>query len=186
MVKKIILVFLIITISLNAKHIPFKKYFKEYSDYYFDDEVDYNWFIAQSEQESRFNSLAISPVGAKGLMQIMDFTWHDLTKKNLDIYSPKYNIKYGIKYDKQMWNIYKAPRPMIDRISFMFGSYNAGAGHIIKAQEEAQKQGLNPNLWTSIVNTLHLITGHHSKETITYVKRIKKYYEKYKNKKSLF
>ena len=61
-----------------------------------------------------------------------------------------------------------------DRINFMFGSYNAGKGNIIKAQRIAKKEGLNSNLWKSIEPTLRRVTGRRSNETITYVKRINK------------
>lgn len=175
--KLLLIIFMCSTIYAK---VPFEKYFKKYSEYYFKhDNIDYYWFVAQAKQESRFDSLAVSYVGASGIMQIMPLTWKDLTNNIFNVQSPKYNIKYGIKYDKKMWNIYKAPRPKIDRISFMFGSYNAGAGNIIKSQKKAQNQGLNPNIWTSIKQTLYLITGNHSKETLTYVKRIKKYYKQY-------
>ena len=174
-ILKCILLLLILSSSLQAKY-PFEKYFKRYSAKYFNKNFDYYWFIAQSKQESAFNPNAISYVGAEGLMQIMPNTWNDLTNNIFDVKSPKYNIKYGILYDRKMWNIYKAPRPFIDRISFMLGSYNAGAGNIIKAQKLAEKNSANPNIWHNIINTLPKITGKHSKETILYVKKIKQYY----------
>ena len=45
-------------------------------------------------------------------------------------------------------------------------------GNIIKAQKKAKQIGVDPNLWRSIEVTLPKVTGKHSKETITYVKKI--------------
>jgi len=59
-----------------------------------------------------------------------------------------------------------------DRINFMFASFNAGKGNIIKAQRVAKKKGLNRNLWRSIEQTLPQVTGRHSKETIGYITKI--------------
>jgi len=63
---------------------------------------------------------------------------------------------------------------MQDRINFMFASFNAGKGNILKAQRVAKKKGLNRNLWRSIEQTLPNVTGRHSKETIGYVTKIHK------------
>ena len=171
---KYLILWLLVTTSLLSYN--YEQYFEKYSRWYFGYDFDHTWFIAQGLQESRLDSSAVSYVGASGVMQIMPGTWNDLTKNKFDVFNPQYNIMYGIKYDKRCWNIWKAPRPFEDRLKFMLGSYNAGAGHLIKAQKKALGMGLNPNSWSNIEVTLPAITGHHSKETITYVKRIFKYH----------
>lgn len=177
--NKIVIILYIIFAIYPA--VPFEKYFKKYSKYYFKNErIDYYWFVAQAKQESRFDSTAVSPVGARSIMQILPATWKDLTDNMFDIESPKYNIKYSIKYSHWLWNNWTAPRPFIDRISFMLGSYNCGLGHLLSNQKVAEEKGLNPNLWENMEKTLHYITGNkNSHETIQYVKKIKKFYKDY-------
>ena len=57
-------------------------------------------------------------------------------------------------------------------LAFMFGSYNAGKGNILKTQKIAKSKGMDPNIWSSIEKTLIRVTGRHSKETIGYVDKI--------------
>jgi membrane-bound lytic murein transglycosylase F len=109
-------------------------------------------------------------------MQIMPRTFTEITRKNHSIKGtraqPRWNIAAGIYYDRTLWNLWKAERPFFDRINFMFGSYNAGKGSILKAQKVAENKGFNPNLWKSIEPALPLVTGKRSKETIGYVRKI--------------
>lgn len=60
----------------------------------------------------------------------------------------------------------------IDRIPFMLGSYNAGPGNILEAQDLAGCSGLATNRWMSIDSSLPEITGRDAPETISYVQRI--------------
>jgi len=119
---------------------------------------------------------AKSGVGAVGLMQVMPRTYKEIQAKNPaikgNLRQPRWNIAAGIYYDRALWNLWKAERPRQDRINFMFGSYNAGKGNILKAQKAAEKRRLNPNLWESIESALPEITGKHSHETISYIEKI--------------
>ena len=45
---------------------------------------------------------------------------------------------------------------------------------MFKARKVAEAKGLNPNIWASITETLPLVTGAHSRETIGYVRKIEK------------
>jgi len=116
-------------------------------------------------------------VGAIGLMQIMPATYKEITKRNRHIKGcnndPKWNIAAGISYNRSIWNLFKADRPFQDRLDFTFGAYNAGKGNIIQAQKRAKRSGVNPNIWSSIEQTLSQVTGRHSRETLDYVRKIK-------------
>lgn len=182
------IVFILYIVIAIYPSVPFEKYFKKYGEYYFKNEkVDYYWFIAQAKQESRFDSTAVSPVGAKGLMQLIKTTFTMYEPDWNKVISPKYNIRAGIAYDKWLWNNWTAPRPFIDRVSFMLGSYNCGLGHLLSNQKLAKEKGLNPNLWKNMEKTLYHITGRkNSHETIQYVKRIKKYYKQYTHQSPSF
>ena len=85
---------------------------------------------------------------------------------------PRWNIAAGIWYDRQSFVMWRAPRPLLDKIKFMFGSYNAGGGNILRAQRLALADGLAGTLWASIEARLPAVTGRHSRETLTYVARI--------------
>lgn len=135
---------------------------------------------AQIKQESAFNPNAKSPVGAMGLMQIMPATWEEEAARiglppNSNPYDVENNIAVGCSYMGIRMAKWGSPRPDIDRICLALASYNAGFGHLLKAQRLAG--GVND--YASIIARLPEVTGHHSKETIQYVERILKYYNEY-------
>ena len=156
--------------------VKYDKYFSKYSKRYFGPGFDWRYFKAQAIAESRLKADAKSRVGALGVMQIMPETFKEIARKEPTIKGtrkqPRWNIAAGIYYDRMIWKTWKARRPFQDRINFMFGSYNAGKGNILKAQKIAEKKGLNPNLWGSIEPSLPKVTGGSSKETIGYVRKI--------------
>lgn len=154
----------------------FDKYFSKYSKRFFGAGFDWKYFKAQAVAESRLKTDARSHVGARGIMQIMPETFKEIKYKYPAIKGtdqhPRWNIAAGIYYDRTIWDLWKAPRPFNDRLNFMFGSYNAGKGNVLRAQKIAKKKGFHPNYWSSIEKTLPNVTGKHSRETIGYVKKI--------------
>jgi membrane-bound lytic murein transglycosylase F len=155
----------------------YDRYFSKYSKRNFGPGFDWRYFKAQAIAESRLKKDAQSQVGAVGIMQIMPRTYAEIVKRSRYIKGsgsdPRWNIAAGIYYNRSIWNIFKADRPFQDRLDFMFGSYNAGKGNILKAQRRTVDADLNPNLWASIEKTLPRVTGKHSRETIAYVGTIK-------------
>lgn len=152
--------------------------FRKYSKRYFGPAFDWRHFKAQAITESRLKIDARSRVGAIGLMQIMPTTFEDIRKRNRYIKGssrdPRWNIAAAVFYNRGIWNLFRAERPFRDRLDFTFGAYNAGKGNIIKAQKLAEQEGLNPNLWESVAQTLPQVTGKHSRETLGYVHTIKR------------
>jgi soluble lytic murein transglycosylase len=74
-------------------------------------------------QESLFDPLAISPSGAKGLMQLMDFTARKVSQRYRipnNVLSPRENILLGTAYLKEMIELWNG-----DWIRAI-ASYNAG------------------------------------------------------------
>lgn len=134
-------------------------------------EYDWMWFRAQCFQESRFDPRARSPVGAMGVCQLMPGTARDLRVS--DPYNANDNIYGGAKYMRRMLNIWHWERTDLQRLELAQASYNAGAGHIIRAQRicDAKKT------WDDVKVCLPQITGRHSTETIDYVERIKRWYQ---------
>jgi len=183
LIKALVMILLLMPITAHAferynRVVKYDKYFSKYSKRYFGPGFDWHYFKAQAVAESMLQADARSRVGAEGVMQIMPRTFEEITRKNPGIKGtrkqPRWNIAAGIYYNRMIWNLWKAERSYMDRINFMFGSYNAGKGNIIKAQKIAKNKGLNPNMWESIQSTLPDVTGKNSEETIGYVNKIGK------------
>ena len=130
---------------------------------------DWRYFKAQAIAESRLEENAISVAGAVGVMQVMPRTFEEIRQKNRAIQGsldqPRWNIAAGIWYDRQNFVMWRAPRALLDKIKFMFGSYNAGGGNILQAQRLALADGLVGTRWASIEARLLAVTGRHSRET---------------------
>lgn len=84
--------------------------------------VDPNLALRQLGQESRFNPAAVSPKGARGLMQLMPETAKDL---GVDPDDPYQNITGGLTYFKQM-------RDKFGSDDLALAAYNAGPGAVEK------------------------------------------------------
>lgn len=177
----ILIVFLLLPAQIEGfkrfNHVrDFDPYFKKYSKRFFGPGFNWHYFKSQAIAESGLRPGARSRVGAVGLMQIMPATYKEITRKYPYIKGsrehPRWNVAAGIYYDRQLWKTWKAKRPFEDRLAFMFGSFNAGKGNILKAQRVAAQKGLNPNLWQSMASTLPNVTGKRSRETIAYVEKI--------------
>jgi len=150
-------------------------YFRKYTKRYFGPGFEWSWFKAQAIAESNLKQNAKSWVNAKGVMQLMPQTFHEIKKKNpslVDIDEPRWNIAAGIYYDRHLYQRWKAERPFKDKISFTFASYNAGFRTIVKAQKISKSQGLNENLWHNIKRVAPKVRGWRHRETLGYVDKI--------------
>jgi membrane-bound lytic murein transglycosylase MltF len=148
--------------------------FQKYSSQY---EMDYLLMAAQAYQESGLNQDAKSEVGAIGIMQLMPQTGKE--QKVGDISELEANIHAGVKYTRFMMDQYFKDEPM-DRLNkglFTFASYNAGPARIRQLRKEAEKQGLDPNVWFG--NVEQVASERIGRETVTYVSNIYKYYVAY-------
>ena len=132
---------------------------------------------AQLYQESRLDPAAVSPVGAAGLAQFMPGTWDEVTRAlGWGVVSPhiaELAIEAGAYYMARLRRSWSAPRPADDRQHLAQASYNAGLGNLMRAQRLCG----GPRLYAAIVACLPAVTGRHSLETTTYVKRIKRWWQ---------
>ena len=186
--KKILLVILLSVICQGSavfKNTKYDNHFKKYYNKYFfmyKHLYDYKIIKAQSIQESRLDPNATSYVGARGLMQLMPGTYKELSAKTgigKNIVDIDTNIELGIYYDYKLFKQWNSNSPIEDRFKLTFASYNAGIGHILNSQKLCiKKSNIKCNYYEPVISYLPEITGRHSKETITYVKRIFEYKQK--------
>ncbi len=149
----------------------FKKYGAQYN-------VDYLLMAAQGYQESTLDQSVKSPVGAIGVMQVMPPTGKELNVGDITEIEP--NIHAGVKYMRFMMDQYFKDEPMdnLNKALMTFAAYNAGPGRLRQLRREAEKRGLNPNVWFG--NVERVASERIGRETVTYVSNIYKYYITYR------
>ena len=159
----------------RKKFLAMVEYFKKYGDQY---QLDYLLMVAQGYQESQLNQDAKSQVGAVGIMQLMPATGAE--QKVGDISQPEANIHAGVKYMRFMIDQYFKDEPMepLNKGLFAFAAYNCGPGRVRQLRKEAEKRGLDPNVWFG--NVEQVASERIGRETVTYVSNIYKYYVAYK------
>jgi len=156
---------------VNPPTKEYDRHFQEFAFIYFSGLITWPWLKAQAIAESGLVHDAVSPAGARGLMQLMPATAVEIAKHfavipNLD--DPKMNIMFGSHYLRKCWDIFKAEAGL-ERLRFALGAYNAGAGHIIAAQKLTDR----PTVWEAVSARLPEVTGErNAHETVTYVRRI--------------
>jgi membrane-bound lytic murein transglycosylase MltF len=157
--------------KLQAAVELFKKYGAQYN-------LDYLLMAAQGYQESTLDQSVRSPVGAIGVMQVMPPTGKELNVGDITEVEP--NIHAGVKYVRFMMDHYFKDEPMDDlnKGLMTFAAYNAGPGRVRQLRREAEKRGLNPNVWFG--NVERVASERIGRETVTYVSNIYKYYIAYR------
>lgn len=90
------------------------------------EKIDPIILLSLIRQESVFNPLARSPVGARGLMQIMPMTARRLRKSVRDkqLVNPQINIELGTKYMKNLLKRYDG------NLVYVLSAYNAGESRV--------------------------------------------------------
>lgn len=109
--------------------IKYQEYVERYAEEF---SLDKNLVYAIIKTESNFKENAVSSVGAKGLMQMMEKTALECNKKgefgyNIpeDLYNPEANIRLGCYYIGSLIDHYKDTQ-----LAVM--AYNAGTGNVSK------------------------------------------------------
>jgi soluble lytic murein transglycosylase-like protein len=86
--------------------------------------LDPHMIRAVMQAESAFNAMAISPVGAVGLMQLMPDVAAELGAD--DPMDPRQNVMAGSRYLRQLLNAHRG------NVKLALASYNAGPGNVAK------------------------------------------------------
>jgi soluble lytic murein transglycosylase len=85
-------------------------------------------------QESFYNPLVRSPVGATGLMQLMPPTAKEIARRihsSSNVEDPEVNIRLGTYHFRQLVNLFGGAVPLA------VASYNAGQGNVIRWRRAA-------------------------------------------------
>lgn len=131
--------------------------------------------LAITRQESEFNPQALSPAGARGLMQLMPATAQETAKKNdlsyrkESLYEPEYNMQLGSLYLARMINGFDGS--YVKAIA----AYNAGPGNVGKWLKQFGQPGKTPH---EVINWIEKIPF---TETRNYVQRVIENLEVYRS-----
>lgn len=117
--------------SIMKKLYPteYQQFVEKYSDEY---NLDKYLVYSVIKVESGFNPNAVSAVGAKGLMQLMDKTAEECSRRagfgyNIpdDLYDPEKNIRMGCCYLRTLMDTY-------GDMTLVITAYNGGTGNVRK------------------------------------------------------
>lgn len=138
---------------------------------------DFMLMIAQGYQESRLDPMARSPVGARGVMQLMPATGAEMGVR--DLHDAAQNIRGGVSYMQKLRETYfnDPAIPPIEQIKFALAGYNAGPNRINRLRQEAQANGLDPNQWFGHVE--RVVQRRVGSEPVRYVSNIFAIYAMY-------
>lgn len=115
----------------------------------------------QMLRESSGNPHAISPAGAKGLMQLMPGACQDMNVHSP--FDPDQNVKGGTEYlARQLANVRLTAKDAAltptDALRLALASYNAGFGYVRATMKECLAQQL-PLTWPNIKSLLRTVTA---------------------------
>lgn len=164
----------------NPEIVKFEKVailFRKYGSRY-----DFDWLLlaALSYQESQLDHSKRSKSGAIGIMQVLPTTASDPNVGIKNIEELENNIHAGTKYLRFVVDRYCVKSmDNLNKGLFAFASYNAGPAKVQELRTEAEKKGLDPNVW---FNNVEIVAARDTKgwETVQYVSNIYKYYIAYK------
>jgi membrane-bound lytic murein transglycosylase F len=121
----------------------YDEHFQKYTKRYFGPHFDWRWFKSQAITESNLVPGARSPMGARGLMQILPSTFAEIQASNphfVDLATPRWNIAAGIWYDRYLYG-QDAWQPLADeeQLLLAFAGYNSGLGGALRAFKATPK-----------------------------------------------
>jgi membrane-bound lytic murein transglycosylase MltF len=150
-------------------------FFQEFGRAYDFDEL---MLVAQGYQESQLDQSTLSRTGAIGLMQVLPDTGRQMDVGN--IRQARANVHAGAKYMRLMIDKYMSDATFDEqnRALFAFACYNAGPARIAQLRDEAEKEGLDENVWFD--NVERIAARRIGQETVRYVRNIYKYYVGYR------
>lgn len=157
---------------------------------------DWQLLAAIAFEESRFDTSAVSWVGARGLMQLMPKTGEIYGLNDTTITNPALNIEAATKYLSTLNSMFRSIEDKDERLKFILASYNGGQAHVIDARALAEKYGKDKSVWYGNVEEYLLLKGlpeyyndpvakygyFRGNQTVRYVNDVLRTFEKYKQR----
>jgi soluble lytic murein transglycosylase-like protein len=110
-------------------------------------------------------------------MQLMPSTFAEIQSRRTEFESidhVEWNIAAGILHDRYLWQRWKDLGTDEERRRFMFGSYNAGEGPILRARGMARQRQLDAHAWSSIEQVAPEVRRWRYRETLGYVRKVQR------------
>lgn len=172
--------------------------FRQYADTLF----DWKLLAAIAYVESKFDTTALSSMGASGIMQIMPPTYKQtLTMMGLSdtlTRSVALDIAVAVRHLNELNKRFHFINER-ERINYILGSYNGGSNHIFDAMRVARKNGVNRYNWSSLTPVLASLSEpevyndsvcrfgkFNATETLNYVRNVTRKYSEYRERELLF
>jgi membrane-bound lytic murein transglycosylase F len=126
---------------------PYDSLFREYAD-----TLGWDWKLlaAVAYVESKFDTSAVSSVGARGLMQMMPQTARAMGVPEGMESNPDESVRAASAYFAYLSHLFRRV-PEAERTHFVLAAYNAGFGHIYDAMRLAHKYGGDRHVWNDNV-----------------------------------
>ena len=117
--------------------------------------IEWRLLAAIAYQESQWEPLATSETGVRGLMQLTEETARHLGV--VDRLDPRASALGAARYLRDLKSRLPPRIGEPDRTWLALAAFNIGLGHVEDARVLAQKQKLNPDLWSDVKKTLPLL-----------------------------
>ena len=117
--------------------------------------IEWRLLAAIAYQESQWDPTATSATGVRGIMQITEDTAKHLGLR--DLLDPAQNVVAAARYLRDLKAKLPARIHEPDRTWLALAAFNIGLGHLEDARVLAQKQKLNPDLWSDVKKVLPLL-----------------------------
>ena len=129
---------------------PYDSHFREAAD-----STGYDWTLiaAIAFTESRFDSTAVSQMGAQGVMQVMPETLRGFGVPDSLHCDNRTNIMTAALLLQSLEKQFRPIKSPEERIKFQLASYNAGFGYIHDAMRLARKYGYDRYKWEANVDS---------------------------------
>ncbi|MEP2347262.1 MAG: transporter substrate-binding domain-containing protein, partial [Algoriphagus sp.] len=121
------------------------------------EQLGWDWRLLASlvYKESRFDTVATSYAGAKGLLQLMPVTLERFGVENPN--DPVQSLMGGVRYLRYLDKFWMERVPdTSERLKFVLASYNIGHGHVEDAWRLTMKFGENTQTWADVSKFLEL------------------------------
>ena len=135
---------------------PYDPHFREAAD-----STGYDWTLiaAIAFTESRFDSTAVSQMGAQGVMQVMPETLRGFGIPDSLHTDNRTNIMTAARLLQSLEKQFRPIKSTEERIKFQLASYNAGFGYIHDAMRLASKHGYDRYKWEANVDSFLIHLG---------------------------